>query len=119
MFECTRCGLKKAAYDFYYTNSYRRKYCKKCEHKRKAINFYIKKQKAVNYLGGKCVKCGYNQNIEALDFDHINPSTKKLEPSIMLRGRKWEEVISELDKCQILCAICHRIKTSQEQKNRL
>lgn len=28
-------------------------------------------------LGGKCQECGYNKNIAALEFHHINPDEKE------------------------------------------
>lgn len=30
-------------------------------------------------LGGKCQECGYNKNIAALEFHHINPDEKEFQ----------------------------------------
>jgi hypothetical protein len=32
------------------------------------------KLKAVEYKGGKCIICGYNKSIRALQFHHLDPS---------------------------------------------
>lgn len=65
------------------------------------------KQKAVNYKGGQCTKCGYNKCIAALEFHHVNPNEKKFSIS-KRRGFTFENIKSELDKCIILCSNCHK-----------
>jgi hypothetical protein len=62
------------------------------------------KEKAVEYLGGKCELCGYNKDRSALVFHHKNPMEK--EGRVKLLG-KWVKAKEELDKCQLLCANCH------------
>jgi hypothetical protein len=65
------------------------------------------KQQAINYLGGKCVLCGYNKFVNALDFHHLDRKTKLFNISGNF-NRSWDAVKAELDKCVILCANCHR-----------
>lgn len=36
-----------------------------------------RKLKLIDYKGGKCELCGYNKNIAALEFHHLNPSLKE------------------------------------------
>lgn len=64
--------------------------------------------KAVEYKGGKCQICSYNTCIEALDFHHINPKTKSFGISASGITRAWHKVKSEIDKCVMICANCHR-----------
>lgn len=66
------------------------------------------KQKAIDYKGGKCIVCGYNGHIAALQFHHADPSTKETVWNT-LRGRPWDKIVLELDKCELLCANCHAI----------
>lgn len=71
-----------------------------CEWRRKA------KQTYVDYLGGKCVQCGYSRCLAALGFHHRDPSQKDFGISMLYL--KWgPEVRQELDKCDLLCANCH------------
>lgn len=65
------------------------------------------KQMAVDYLGGKCIDCGYHQCIAALEFDHRNPKEKEGSVKGFLCG-SWEKVKKELDKCDLRCSNCHR-----------
>lgn len=66
-----------------------------------------------------CTKCGYRQFGGALDFDHIDPSTKTRRIlAIDWFGRTRRPIIlAELKKCQLLCANCHREKTFKEDNN--
>jgi hypothetical protein len=64
------------------------------------------KRRAVEYLGGKCSRCGYNKCVRALSFHHRDPLIKSFgiaNPST----KKWEIVKAELDKCDLLCLNCH------------
>jgi predicted HNH restriction endonuclease len=63
---------------------------------------------AVDFLGGKCVVCGYCRDIKVLDFHHINESTKEFGLSDRGMTRSWEKILSEVKKCVLVCANCHR-----------
>jgi transposase len=70
--------------------------------------FRIKiKERAVEYKGGKCVFCGYNRCIKALEFHHTNPNEKDFTLGSNT-NRAWEKVKKEIDKCILVCANCHR-----------
>ena len=79
-------------------------FCSRCSRK-----YYIVKlkQMAVSYKGGKCERCGYDKNIGALDFHHLDPKQKEFEIS-KVRHKSIEDIKEELDKCILLCANCHR-----------
>lgn len=63
------------------------------------------------YLGGKCVKCNTTENLQ---FDHINPNTKSFDVAKNW-ARRWEVLVIELDKCQLLCKP-HHLEKSIENK---
>lgn len=67
-----------------------------------------KKIRAVDYKGGKCIKCGYDKCYDALEFHHRNMDEKEFSPSKLVRNNKWETVKKELDKCDLLCSNCHK-----------
>jgi len=64
--------------------------------------------RAVNYLGGKCMKCGYFKYPEVLEFHHRDPNEKDFNVSRKGHCRSWERVKKEIEKCDLLCANCHR-----------
>lgn len=56
-----------------------------------------------------CVDCGITNHI-VLDFDHLKD--KKYNISQMVRdGFPWKEIKKEIEKCEVVCANCHRIRT--------
>lgn len=59
-----------------------------------------------------CVDCG-NADIRVLDFDHLRD--KKMKVSNMLGRNTWENVMKEIEKCEVRCANCHRIKHYMEK----
>lgn len=85
--------------------AYMRRYMKEKWRKRR--------KEAIDFLGGKCVKCGSNIRLE---FDHIDPSTKKFtiaKLSSCSDERFWQEIA----KCQLLFRTCHELKTLKELYN--
>ncbi len=103
---CPKCNISKDRTDFYLSTK-SSSYCKSCivisnkERQRKT------KQLAVSYKGGSCTSCGYNKSISALEFHHIDPSTKDKD-YFNTRGGLTQTLKTELDKCVLLCANCHR-----------
>lgn len=65
------------------------------------------KQRAVDHKGSRCQRCGYDRCIGALEFHHRDPAQKDFSFS-RARLKKFELVFDELDKCDLLCANCHR-----------
>jgi hypothetical protein len=68
------------------------------------------KRKCVEYKGGKCIICGYNKCMSALEFHHKNPLEKdiKLKGWWINRRQSFESNKEELEKCVLLCCRCHR-----------
>lgn len=72
-----------------------------------------------------CESCGYNAHACALQFDHIDPSTKYrtrngnlVHPADMVKGARYSltTILAEISKCRILCANCHAVYTHTEQR---
>ena len=73
-----------------------------------AKRYERRKAKAIAILGGACVKCGSRSGLE---FDHIDPETKSFVITKRLSGGKWDLILKELAKCQLLCFKCHDEKS--------
>jgi 5-methylcytosine-specific restriction endonuclease McrA len=52
----------------------------------------------------KCVRCGYDRYIGALDFHHTDHTQKEMSVN---RG-SIDSAVQEAAKCTLLCANCHR-----------
>lgn len=73
------------------------------------IRGYRRKLQLIELKGGKCENCGYDKNIAALEFHHIDSSQKEFSlDSRKLSNSKWESLVKEVNKCKLLCANCHR-----------
>ncbi len=84
-------------------------YCVRCySARRKRERRTELKNKAIKYKGCKCAKCGYATDTSALEFHHVDASSKEFSISKHALGKPWNEVKKELDKCILLCANCHR-----------
>ena len=56
--------------------------------------------------GGKCVRCGYDKCLKALEFHHIDPTKKDF--TISNDHFKLMDAIKESKKCILLCSNCHK-----------
>jgi len=112
-----RARVRERARQRYHTDPEYRRKCLAASLKR--VRMLNKKRRitrgwVIQQLGGKCVKCGYDKTIAALDIHHKN-GVNDLKPSEGLRlGRfyKWwkQGFIPEDIKAnmELLCANCHR-----------
>ena len=68
-----------------------------------------RKLELIKAKGGKCEICGYDKNIAALDFHHVNPENKSFElDARRLSNTSMEKLLEEADKCILVCSNCHR-----------
>jgi len=66
-----------------------------------------RKERLVEEAGGKCRLCGYATYAGALQFHHVDPSTKEFSVSQNGVTRSLERALAEARKCVLLCANCH------------
>ena len=57
--------------------------------------------------GGRCILCGYDRYVGALQFHHRDDEAKEFELSARGVTRSLEAVRREAAKCVLLCANCH------------
>ncbi len=79
---------------------------------------YLKRRRWLNKYKEQrgCDICSYSEHGVALDFDHIDPKTKKFKVSQRLANATLKSLFKEIRKCRLLCANCHRIKTLKEKE---
>lgn len=67
-----------------------------------------------------CMDCGGRFPPVCMDFDHRDPSTKANDRtasmSTFAASQPWSVVMAEIAKCDVVCANCHRIRTSNQQR---
>jgi len=67
---------------------------------------------AILYLGGRCVECGEIYHPSQYDVHHVDGRDEETPRDIMQLSR--ERLVDELDKCELLCANCHRLEHTEE-----
>jgi hypothetical protein len=132
MRRCGRCGEEKSPDEF----AWRRKalgqrdnYCRSCRTAYKHEHYARNKQRYIDsarrrteriviertvYLVSffrehPCVDCGEGDPI-VLEFDHLRE--KRVGIGKGMRERPWKDVLAEIEKCDVVCANCHRRRTS-------
>jgi hypothetical protein len=58
----------------------------------------------------RCADCGESDPL-VLEFDHLG--NKRFGIAKGLRDRNWQAVRDEIDKCDVVCANCHRRRTAR------
>ena len=65
----------------------------------------------MNYLEEHpCSDCG-EKDVLVLEFDHLE--NKSFNIAAGMRYRKWDLVLAEIAKCEVVCANCHRRRTAR------
>lgn len=58
-----------------------------------------------------CIDCGQFYPHYVMDFDHLPGSEKLMDPARLYKTGSISKFLQEIDKCEIVCANCHRIRT--------
>jgi hypothetical protein len=64
--------------------------------------------------GHPCADCGETDPL-VLEFDHL--SDKAFNVCSGLADRNWETILAEIEKCEVVCANCHRRRTARRRRS--
>jgi len=123
--QCGRCGKKRLVKFFNKRRGNQlHSYCRDCHkevnrihylnnkqaHLQKAANRRVKLRQLINEAKAKPgVDCGVSYPYYVMDFDHREKKNFSISQS--WRFRSWAEVLAEIQKCDVVCANCHRERT--------
>jgi predicted transcriptional regulator len=85
----------------------RRLLCGQCNVERVSARRRRAKAILVDEAGGRCRVCGYDRCRAALQFHHLDPSTKRFQIAEGGRVRGMDRLREEAGRCVLLCANCH------------
>lgn len=60
-----------------------------------------------------CVDCGETDPV-LLEFDHVRGRKLNSICNLIRRGFSWNKIYDEIQKCEVRCCRCHRIKTAKQ-----
>ena len=89
----------------------------KASEKGRATNAWYVRTRKIGYiikLGGECNNCGLKytgKNAAVFDFHHRHPTKKS---GALRMGGPKEGLDTEVKKCDLLCANCHRLHHAEE-----
>ena len=126
-FTCPRCNKNQSKDDFYKRKRLNGKGwtlsipCKRCRYEtrtseeREAHRYQqqmrmTEKKNLLDRLKSQpCADCARTFPPECMDFDHVRG--KKVLPISQLKMWRWDLVVAELAKCELVCSNCHRTRT--------
>ncbi len=83
----------------------RQRYLDKQKARRIMLRDFVRQQKLE-----PCTDCGRTYPYYVMDFDHLGDKDMQLSEMIR-RGIGFERMQAEIDKCELVCANCHRERT--------
>jgi len=134
--QCSRCDVEQPADEYPWKNrakGLRRTWCQPCakaygrQHYLNNIDKYKAKahrnrksdrqrvrRLVADYLRAHpCVDCG-EADVAVLEFDHRDPALKRMPVARLATTAGWATVFSEIEKCDVRCANCHRKRTAAQ-----
>lgn len=66
-----------------------------------------------------CMDCGGTFPPVCMQYDHRDPETKQRKVSDFGRGGTMQDFLAEIEKCDLVCANCHAIRTERRRLERL
>ena len=130
---CSRCETNKLLSEFHKNKSRsdgRQGICKACrviyvkQHYEDNKESYVKRSKVcfirykewfADLKRGPCADCKERFHPCQMDFDHLQDKTMNVS-DMRRRGFAKQTILTEVAKCELVCANCHRLRTYQQSK---
>ena len=97
---CTTCKRK------HYNTYHKRTGYKYCQSHRLKMRLFIREAK-----NKPCKDCKKVYHYSAMDFDHVKGKKKYTIADHKFHYKSKATIKKELDKCEVVCSNCHRIRT--------
>lgn len=100
---------REARLRHYYAN--KDQYLQRNREKRERLREWVSEYKA-----RPCADCGVQYPPYVMDFDHLDPTTKKDVVGRIIMMGSWKQLLAEVEKCDVVCANCHRERTHGSER---
>jgi hypothetical protein len=135
MRRCGRCGELKPVEEFAWRRKgkgQRHNYCRPCHAEYHGEHYIANKARYIAQAARQktelrlertrqlleyfathpCVDCGESDPI-VLEFDHLRDKTFAVAAKLV--DYRWERILEEIEKCEVVCANCHRRRTARRR----
>lgn len=123
MKKCSKCKIIKDDSNFYKNGIKLRAMCKPCilpsnriknQNTRKRLQLLVDSKK-----NKPCVDCNERFNPWQMDFDHRDSTTKidAISTLCLIKKASAKRILDEIEKCDLVCANCHRNRTHSRYNN--
>lgn len=65
-----------------------------------------------------CTDCGKTFDPICMDYDHVSGDKETEIGKMIYKNRSIESIQAEIDKCELVCACCHRLRTKNRYVER-
>jgi hypothetical protein len=108
----TFCRACRAAYGREHYEANRDRYIEQARVQKRALQRERTAYLIEYFKGHPCVECGEADPV-VLEFDHLRDKAFAIGPS--LSRRSWQSILDEIEKCEVVCANCHRGRTARRR----
>ena len=128
---CSKCSIEKTLSSFNRRGKGYQSWCRDCSNKNRVENYknnrsreQVKsKEGRVRYLewysalkDGPCADCGNCYPYYVMQWDHLPGEEKEFTVGDMAsRKLSKERLLKEIEKCELVCANCHAMRTFNRQ----
>lgn len=131
MKKCNKCLQTKSLDQFHKRGKGHQPWCKSCKKKDDKIYYDLHKEKWNSYnkewkkefwnwyknlKTEPCSDCKNTYDPVVMDWDHKPDEIKIQSIADIARSCNKEKVLTEIVKCELVCANCHRLRTSKRLK---
>lgn len=134
---CCRCGEIKLEQQFAWRRKHRGQrdsFCRPCRSAYGREHYETNKQRYIDqaaasqrrlrrerttylieyFAAHPCTDCGEDDPI-VLEFDHLDAKAKSFTIGGAISYRRWQSILDEMAKCEVVCANCHRRRTARRR----
>lgn len=108
------CKVCKAKHQRDWYHRYREDHIRRVNDRGKRLTGENQEKLLAYLIEHPCVDCGESDPV-VLEFDHVQGNKKTEVGRMVYDSYLWAAVLSEIEKCEVRCANCHRRKTARSQ----
>jgi hypothetical protein len=106
------CRVCRSAYHREHYQANRQRYIDQAAAQKRKLRYERTVYLLEFFKSHPCVDCGEKDPV-VLEFDHLRE--KLFDVAQALPYRSWDSILLEIAKCEVVCANCHRRRTTQRR----